>query len=191
MDEFIKENEETVASESVCENVAEENQNNIGEDIPQVENTETVETSASGESFSEKTETTPYYSQPAENHTSENFAPVYNPINYTPVQVVNDYKPMSKGLKLFAVIMAAIILLTGTTYAGYVIGKNSTMFTSTNSKVKVDLESKPADSDELTPAPQALRHLCRSSARSHSVRSSSKACSRCSGRSCASRYSAD
>ena len=152
MDEFIKENEETVASESVCENVAEENQNNIGEDIPQVENTETVETSASGESFSEKTETTPYYSQPAENHTSENFAPVYNPINYTPVQVVNDYKPMSKGLKLFAVIMAAIILLTGTTYAGYVIGKNSTMFTSTNSKVKVDLESKPADSDELTPA---------------------------------------
>ena len=28
MDEFIKENEETVASESVYENVAEENQNN-------------------------------------------------------------------------------------------------------------------------------------------------------------------
>ena len=88
MDEFIKENEETVASESVCENVAEENQNNIGEDIPQAENTETVETSASGESFSEKTETTPYYSQPAENHTSENFAPVYNGFDSYPLKSI-------------------------------------------------------------------------------------------------------
>jgi len=158
MDEFIKENEETVASESVSDNGAQENQNNIGEEnTPPIENTETVENSeaeapAMEEGIPENPEPAPYYSEPFEDKTSENFAPVYNPINYSPVEQVKDYKPMSKGLKIFALIMAAIILLSGTTYAGYYIGKNSTVFTSTNSKVKLNLASKPADTDELTPA---------------------------------------
>ena len=36
-----------------------------------------------------------------------------NRINYSEVLPVKDYKPMSKGLKAFALIMAAVIMLTG------------------------------------------------------------------------------
>lgn len=78
---------------------------------------------------------------------------VYNPVNFSQVNPIEDYKPMSKGLKIFALIIAAIILLTGSCLTGYFIGKNTLktkMFYS--NKVSVDLAAKPKDTDEMTEA---------------------------------------
>lgn len=74
-----------------------------------------------------------------------------NRINYSDVLPVNDYKPMSKGLKVFALIMAAVILLTGVSVAGYYLGRNS-VGAGIRKNVAVDLAAKPADTDEMTAA---------------------------------------
>lgn len=85
--------------------------------------------------------------------TYQNLPPVYNPVRYSEVKPVTDYKPMNSGLKIFALIMVVIIMLTGTCLAGYFAGKNSVGTSVTgNSSVKVDLASKPADTDEMTEA---------------------------------------
>lgn len=86
---------------------------------------------------------------------NESFVPpVYNPINYTEVKPMENYKPMSKGLKVFAGIMAAIILLTGTCLGGYFIGKNSVASNTykPDKNISVNLASKPKDTDEMTEA---------------------------------------
>ena len=49
---------------------------------------------------------------------------IYNPVIIDPVVSTNDYKPMNKGLKVFALIIALIILLTGSCLAGYLAGQN-------------------------------------------------------------------
>ena len=72
-----------------------------------------------------------------------------NRINYTDVLPVRDYKPMSKGLKVFAGIMAAVILMTAASVTGYFLGRNSMK---TNSEISVDLAAKPEDTDEMTAA---------------------------------------
>lgn len=72
-----------------------------------------------------------------------------NRINYSEVLPVKDYKPMSKGLKAFALIMAAVIMLTGASVAGYFLGRNSTG-SGTRKNVTVNLAAKPADTDEMT-----------------------------------------
>jgi len=80
---------------------------------------------------------------------------VFNPITYTPVTPVTDYKPASKGLKVFALIMAMVILVTGATLAGYYIGQNNSVTaqpTLTKPNANVNLSAAPADSDELTAA---------------------------------------
>ncbi len=95
------------------------------------------------------------YSNPFSNEEvdAEDNSSVYNPINYSPVNQVNDYKPMSKGLKVFALIMAAVILLTATSLAGYLVGKNSIKTkTQYRTDLSVDLAAKPAKTDELTAA---------------------------------------
>ena len=74
-----------------------------------------------------------------------------NRINYSEVLPVKDYKPMSKGLKAFALIMAAVIMLTGASVAGYFLGRNSTG-SGTRKNVTVNLAAKPADRDEMTAA---------------------------------------
>ncbi len=74
-----------------------------------------------------------------------------NRINYSEVLPVKDYKPMSKGLKAFASIMAAVIMLTGASVAGYFLGRNSTG-SGTRKNVTVNLAAKPADTDEMTAA---------------------------------------
>ena len=78
----------------------------------------------------------------------ESFA---NPINYSAVKPIDDYKPMSKGLKIFAIIMAAMIVLSASCVAGYFFGKNSNNLS--NSKdIEMSLAAKPKETDELTPA---------------------------------------
>lgn len=76
---------------------------------------------------------------------------IQNRINYSDVLPVNDYKPMSRGLKVFALIMAAVIMLTGASVAGYFLGRSS-VGSGARKNVEVNLAAKPADTDELTAA---------------------------------------
>ena len=84
------------------------------------------------------------------NAEEKDFEPIYNPVNYTEVKPIEDYKPMSRGLKLFALILAAVILLTGTCLTGYLLGRNSVKIS--HPKVEVNLAAKPSDTDEMTEA---------------------------------------
>ena len=89
------------------------------------------------------------FNEPQVNNSE--FSPVYNPVQFSPVAPIDNYKPMSRGLKIFALIMVAVIVLTGTCFAGYYIGRNSVKI-GFGSNVSVDLASKPADTDEMTTA---------------------------------------
>lgn len=79
----------------------------------------------------------------------QEYAQPQNTINYSAVKPVYDYRPMSKGLKIFAVIMAAVIMLTGASLAGYYLGRNSAP---SGKNYSVNLAAKPADTDEMTAA---------------------------------------
>lgn len=81
-------------------------------------------------------------------------APVWNKVEYTPVEAVKTYKPMGKGLKIFCVVMALVIAVSGATAVGYIIGKDATVkkYSQVGKKVEVDLEAKPTDTDPSTPA---------------------------------------
>lgn len=74
-----------------------------------------------------------------------------NRINYSDILPVTDYKPMSRGLKLFALIMAAVILLTGVSVTGYFLGRNSISY-GTRKNVNLNLSAKPKETDEMTAA---------------------------------------
>ena len=153
MDEFLKDTETAQDAEKAVDNEVDASQSeglSGTESIPATEETEALENTE------ELPEETPFTKEEdfSDSYTvteQEPISDVYNPVNYSPVNPVNDYKPMSKGLKIFALIMAAVILLTGTCYAGYVIGRNSINFKS-NANIKVDLAAKPTGTDELTPA---------------------------------------
>ena len=51
--------------------------------------------------------------------------PVWNRVDCTPVEEIKDYKPMGKGLKVFCIVMAAVILLTSVAAGGYFWGKKT------------------------------------------------------------------
>ena len=78
--------------------------------------------------------------------------PVWNKVNYTPVNPVADYKPMGKGLKVFCVVVAAVILLTGSCAVGYFLGRGSVSNNYIGAKVDVDLASKPEDISQSAPS---------------------------------------
>ncbi len=69
--------------------------------------------------------------------------PLYNPVTYTDIVPVNDYKPMNKGLKIFSLILVAIIILSSVCLGGYYIGKSQ-------KKPVVGLETIPANTQELS-----------------------------------------
>ncbi len=74
----------------------------------------------------------------------------YKPVEYSPIE---PKKPIAKGIKIFALLMAAVILVTGSCLTGYLIGisrnpNSNTLLTETT----LNLESKPADTDEFTAA---------------------------------------
>ncbi len=79
-------------------------------------------------------------------------APVWNKVEYTPIGHIEDYRPMGRGLKIFCVIMAAVIALTATTAVGYFLGKSSASRGYIGNKVEVDLAARPTDTDISTPA---------------------------------------
>ena len=81
------------------------------------------------------------------------YSAVYNPVNFTPIANDGEREPASKGLKVFALIMAVVILMTGGCLTGYFVGKkgNSTI-SSSSGKTNVNLAATPADTDEMTAA---------------------------------------
>ncbi len=110
-----------------------------------------VEEPASAEALEEEPTEIPLESEPLAEEIPPISAPVYNPVNITPVKPVTDYKPMSKGLKVFALVMVAIIALTSASLAGYYVGKNGTPTLSQN-HVSIDLENPPEDAEEMSAA---------------------------------------
>lgn len=77
-------------------------------------------------------------------------APQYNPINFTPVNPILEKAPISRGLKVFSLIMAAVILLTSASLTGYFFGKGKSQSGSFNNDVKIALADKPTKTDEMT-----------------------------------------
>ena len=103
----------------------------------------------SPEQETEKTFENNQYSQPIANNGGK----VWNQVNYTPVMPVNDYKPASKGLRVFAGVMCCVIIATACCVAGYFLGKNDIAAgKGTGKKVSVQLAKKPSDGNELTAA---------------------------------------
>jgi len=86
-----------------------------------------------------------------EKNTVNHSASTWDAVNYTPINPYEDKKPMSKGLKVFSLIMAAVILVSTACIGGYFLGKNKGVNFS-QSKVEVDLDAKPTDTDEYTAA---------------------------------------
>lgn len=77
--------------------------------------------------------------------------PFFNKINYTPVSSIDDYKPTSLGVKIFAIIIACIIALSSACVTGYFIGKNSVTKPS-GTKINLNLAAKPKNEEPMTPA---------------------------------------
>jgi len=177
MDEFKKDLNENMGAENPTlqnEDVDEQPTVLIVEPEPEAVEPVAVDEKPQAPEFSPETTAIPqqdFDSQPTVQPVSEPFAeektsesatpeaeykdipPVYNPVRFSEVKPMESYAPMSRGLKLFALIMVAIILLTGTCLAGYFAGKNSVggNFVS-KEKVVVDLDSKPKNTDEMTEA---------------------------------------
>lgn len=91
-------------------------------------------------------------------HTPADF-PVLNRVNYSQQKPITDYKPFSKGLKIFCAVLAVIVLLTGACTGGYFLGKNSNAFSPFfRNDVKLDLAAKPKNQDGMTAA-EVYEHL--------------------------------
>ena len=92
----------------------------------------------------------------SENDDIPNFSnqdePVWNKVEYSDINPINNYKPMSRGLRIFCAIMAAVVLLTATTAAGYFMGRGSVANNYIGASVDVDLAAKPKDEDPNTSA---------------------------------------
>jgi len=70
-------------------------------------------------------------------------------VDYSPI--TDDDKGQSKkGIRVFCLILAVVIVVSGCLFGGYYIGKNSV--TGTGGTVDVVLDSKPKDTDEYTAA---------------------------------------
>lgn len=80
------------------------------------------------------------------------YIPAYNPINFTEVKPVEDYKPMSRGLKFFVLLLAGIIALTAACAGGYYFGKISVPKGFAGEDVTIGLAAKPDSGDEMTAA---------------------------------------
>ena len=161
MNDFLNENEMNVPTEK-SENIPENENapvNEVNHVEEQVVNQEPDTASETVDNAQPEADSQPDDTEPISDteHTNPQFfeqkyTPVYNPVNYTPVEPIADYKPMSKGLKVFALIMAAVILLTGSCVTGYFLGRNSVSNIGGGEKPKVNLAARPTDSDEMTTA---------------------------------------
>lgn len=77
--------------------------------------------------------------------------PVFNEVKYSEIKPVTNYTPISRGLKVFALIMAIVILVTGGCVTGYFMGKNTHKIID-YIKPSVTLEEVPQDENAKTAA---------------------------------------
>ena len=143
MDDMFENNNTLDSSEK---SVAETPPEPVNQDS-QSENAETPSTAYESEKTPEPPELSgaPYIA----GNTADIMPP--NTINYTPVNPIGDYKPVSRGLKYFAAVLAGVILLTAASAGGYFLGRNSVR-TSHSGNAKIELAAKPAKTDEKTAA---------------------------------------
>ncbi len=122
---------------------------NTVEEAPVLENSETIdnETQVTDEMF-ETVEPDPVEPEP---QIEAPYIP-YSPINYTKVEPMETTKPMSRGLKFFALLLALVIALTAACAGGYYLGKISVSKSFTKGEAVVGLEAKPTNTDEMTAA---------------------------------------
>ncbi|MBQ7726195.1 MAG: trypsin-like peptidase domain-containing protein [Clostridia bacterium] len=142
--ETVSGNENAAAFETPAYPVAESDQ--TAEPEASTATTESDGQPAAAQSVTSKFENPPFpsYGSPASN------VPVGNPITYSQM-LPTEKTVMSKGLKVFALILAAVLLLTGACATGYYVGKNSAV-THPRKSVSVDLSAKPKKTDEMTAA---------------------------------------
>lgn len=74
----------------------------------------------------------------------------YKPVEYSPIE---SKKPVSSGIKIFALLMAAVVLVTGSCLTGYLIGVSRNANSQNHfADTTLNLVSKPANTNEYTPA---------------------------------------
>lgn len=115
-------------------------------------NDEGVDNAEDIKNISEVNEPQAVIEETTSNNVVSEDIPVWNKVEYTPAGKIEDYKPMGRGLKIFCVVMAAVIALTAATAAGYFMGRGSVAHNYIGSKVDVDLAAKPTNKDQSTPA---------------------------------------
>jgi len=136
---FNSDEQNTEQNSTTYNSFAQNSETDTAEDTPLNETTQ---------SFDKQADTPEFSNQPVNG--------MFNPVNFSPVTPVSDYKPVSNGLKIFALIIATVIALTATSLAGFYIGKNTattkTSAPTNASNIKVNLAATPKDNDELTAA---------------------------------------
>lgn len=161
MDEFEKELEKeepikqgftVIDFDSLLKDIAEDNSETVNvENTENLENTDNVENTADFEdiqSGSEFTENEPnevieqFQNGYVEEETET--SPMQNPVEIDAV-TPPDCKSMSKGLKVFSLIMAAIIAITSGCVIGYFTG-----ISSMKEEVTVDLKARPKNTDQYS-----------------------------------------
>lgn len=117
-------------------------------DAPVAEPAESVENDAdmAGEMFETVEDEQP------EPEMEAPYIPPYSPINYTKVEPMETTKPMSRGLKFFALLLALVVALTAACAGGYYLGKVSVSKSFSKGEAVVGLEAKPTNTDEMTAA---------------------------------------
>ena len=131
MDDFLKENEnkEFENGFSIINTEEDAVLNDVTEEETEVEET------VNDYDFGSKTES----------------EPIYNPIEYSETKPIDNYQPMSRGLKLFSLIMIGVIVLTSVSIIGYFAGRSSVSNSHTK-KVELNLAARPKKTDEMTEA---------------------------------------
>lgn len=114
----------------------------VSEPVKNIENDDAIveESFENEESEQPKTQIEEPYRQP------------YSPINYTKVVAMENTKPMSRGLKFFALLLALVIALTAACAGGYYLGKISVSKSFSGGEAVVGLEAKPKNTNEMTAA---------------------------------------
>ena len=87
-----------------------------------------------------------------ENNKEPEYSEAFNHIDLPEVKEPTNYKQNVKGLKIFALILAFVILLTASCAAGYFLGAANNENVLLGGNIKVDLAAKPVDTNEMTAA---------------------------------------